>query len=182
VSMIKLRICRKKLFYSRFSSIVREFGGQSYLVRVPIDTTSSIWIRVDQGDALEASGGLQSRNANRVTYELGVVELDERSADGVGARGEIDQSRSGRRRVAALTASRASSNCCIDCRGIIGASISSSAKVLHISEYLISSSTKSSRALSGDRCEPVARGGGIVRSGDRDRSRSGSARDEEEQA
>jgi hypothetical protein len=150
------------------------------LVGVPIDTAISIRIRVDQGDALEACCALDSRDADRIANELCIVKLDERLADGVGAGREIDQGWSSCRRVATLTATRTSSNCCIDCGSIIGASISSCAEVLHISEYLISSGTISSRALSGDRCKPIARCRGSISS--RDGSRRRCARDEEEES
>ncbi len=153
----------------------------TYLIGIPINTTSSVGIRVNQGDALEASGGLDSRDADRITNELGIVELDERRADRVGARWEIDQCWGDCGRVAALTATRAGSNCSVDCRSIISGSVSSSTKVLHISEHLISRTiTISNRALPGNRCDPIAGCGSIACSWGRNWGWSGCPRNEEE--
>jgi hypothetical protein len=60
---------------------VADLTEEIVLVRIPVDTSISIRITIDQSNASKASSSLDSWYRNGITNELGIVKLDKGCAD-----------------------------------------------------------------------------------------------------
>jgi len=112
--------------------------------RSPIGVSACrrVWIVFDHGELtrsyLESAGGLESWKAVWVSDHLGVVVVDDRSRDDICSGREVDDSRSGGRRVAyAWCAAIAAAHCGLNSGSVIRVTITFGAKVLDIAKDLV---------------------------------------------
>lgn len=95
---------------------VADLAEEVVLVGVPLGaiTARNVRIGVDDSKTFKVGQGFDDRKVSGVANELGVVVLDDRLADTIDAGREVDESGSNGRRVAAIAASIASGDSCID--------------------------------------------------------------------
>lgn len=73
------------------------------LVGVPVAAVVLVGVGVNDSDSLERRGGLNDGHVEGISHDLGIVVLDDRLGDDIGARREVDKSRSSCGRVTALS-------------------------------------------------------------------------------
>jgi hypothetical protein len=151
------------------------------LVGIPVDSSSGIRVRVDDGDALEIGGGFEDRKRDSIADHLSIIILDDRRADDVSAGRKVDESRLDSCRIAPLTATTARGDGGIDGSSVVGHAVSFGPKVHDVAEDLVVGGAESDCALALDISHPVGRssfldagvccdGGKGVVSGDCERS------------
>lgn len=89
------------------------------LVGVPVAAIVLIRVRVDNGNAFERRRSLDDGHVERISHDLGVVVLDDRFGHDIGAWREVDERRSGRRRVTSLSTAASGGDGRVDGRRII---------------------------------------------------------------
>ena len=94
------------------------------LIGIPVAPVRIVRIRVDHCDTLEASRSFDGWNRHCVTDELRIVELNERLADHIRSRREIDNSRCDSGGVTAISTTVARGNSTVDSCSVICGSIS----------------------------------------------------------
>jgi len=74
---------------SSINDEVSDLSEKVVLVGEPVDSSISIWVGIDESHSLEARGGLNSGKSDGISNKLGIVVLDDRSADNIGTRWEV---------------------------------------------------------------------------------------------
>lgn len=93
---------------------VADLTEEVVLVGEPVVAVGIVWVRVDDSHALEAGSSLEGRWVHGIANELGVVVLDDRLADEVGTRREVDNGGGDSGRVASLTAAASGGDGVVD--------------------------------------------------------------------
>lgn len=104
---------------SEVNNEVANLTEEVVLVGVPVVPGVVVWIGVDNGDTLERSRCLDSRDVDSIADKLGVVQLNEGCADEVGARWEVHNRRSDGRGVTTLATAITGGDCVVDGSSII---------------------------------------------------------------
>lgn len=139
---------------------VADLAIKVVLVGVPVGAISSwnVRIRVDNAHTLEAGRSLDSGHLESIADELRVVILNDRLADNISSRREIDNGWLGGGRVTFLATARAIANGLVDGVGIVGRAVTLSAVVLDVAVNLVAGrvGVEGSLALALDVGNPVA--------------------------
>ena len=100
---------------------VADLTEEVVLVGIPLCTATSwnIWIGVKHGKALKVGGSLDDREIVRIANKLCVVVLNDRPANKVGTRREVDNGWFDGRGIAALATSRARGDGGVDCSSVV---------------------------------------------------------------
>lgn len=75
---------------SEIDNEVANLTEKVVLIGVPVGTSVSVWVGVNDSHAGEGSSGLENRQVGSITNELRVVVLDDWLGDDIGSRGEVN--------------------------------------------------------------------------------------------
>ena len=115
---------------------VSDLAKEIVLVGVPVSVIA-VRVRVDNGNTSEAGRCFNCRKCNRIADKLGVIILDQWRADEVRSRWKVNESWGYGTGVAAFTAAVTITDGGIDCRGVIGVTVTFCPIVLDIAEYFV---------------------------------------------
>jgi len=100
---------------SEINDKVANLTEKVVLVGVPIVSVGFVWVRVNNGHTNKVCSSFESRRVDSIANHLGVVVLNNWSADKIRARRKVDDSGSDRGRITTKAAARTSCYCGIDC-------------------------------------------------------------------